>query len=714
MSAPMFTPRNEGFAPGASALSLLRRVRRLGLIEAVLWVLPSWALLRFVSAPWPALWTDVAAVLVLLGIAGLRIRQRNAGWLAQRLNQRLPSFEDSAGLLFMSGTGALAALQRQRLEQRLPRATLAALGLRAYSPWMLAPVLLAAGVLLVPAQRMDASNSTPSGTAPTATGESPLGPPQLLSTEVRITPPRYTGLPAATQSALDIEAVAGSRIDWALQIEPAPDAAALVFIDGRRIELALKDQRWRADDTPESSSRYRIEIDGMVLGLDAAAARLELKPDQPPQIRVRRPGQTLNIVESAAAMELDIEASDDFGLGAAELLLTLAKGDGELVEVSEQRVALRGEGDARSRRYLRRLDLGALGFETGNDLILRVEVLDNLGQRARSPSYILRWPKLRDTEGEGVEGFVQRTLPAYFRSQRQIIIDTEALIAERAALDRERLLARSDSIGVDQRLLRLRYGEFLGEEVETEGPLLPEGHSLDDGHGHADPANFGDANALLRAYGHAHDQEEGTTLFDPVTRERLRSALREMWQSELHLRMGDPVAALPYQYRALDLIKQIQQASRIYLARVGLELPPIMFSRRLTGDRSTAVRPGDPLRAAERGDAALVELYAALAGWGLGIGDSGFAGGEADGEATLSPEAIDDFEAWLAGKPIESTLDLRERFDRVRRDPDCAECRAALASSLWQRIAPPTQGPRSRAGLDAAGEAWLRALEVAR
>ncbi|MBE5317193.1 MAG: hypothetical protein H4O13_17500 [Xanthomonadales bacterium] len=714
MSTPMSASKARAFAPSATAQALLRRVRRLGLIEAALWVLPAWALLRFASAPWPALWTDVAALLVLLAIAGLRTRQRSTTWLAQRLNQRLPSFEDSAGLLFTPGTGALAALQRQRLERRLPRVTLAALDLRAHSPWMLLPILLAAAVLLLPAQRMQGSTLPAAREAAAAEADAPLGPPSLQSTEVRIRPPRYTGLTESTQAALDIEAVAGSRIDWALEITPAPSSAALVFIDGRRIELQLADTAWRGSDTPEASSRYRVEIDGAVLGLDDAAARLELKPDQPPQIRVRRPGQTLNIVESAAAMELDIEASDDFGLGAAELLLTLAKGDGELVEVSEQRLALRGEGDARSRRYLRRLDLGALGFETGNDLILRVEVLDSLGQRARSPSYILRWPKLRDTEGEGVEGFVQRTLPAYFRSQRQIIIDTEALIAERAALERERLLARSDSIGVDQRLLRLRYGEFLGEDVETEGPLLPEGHSLDDGHGHADPASFGDAASLVRAYGHMHDQEEGTTLFDPVTRERLRSALREMWQSELHLRMGDPVAALPYQYRALDLIKQIQQASRIYLARVGLELPPIMFSRRLTGDRSTAVRPGDPLRAAERGDAALVGVFSALAGRGFGIGDSGLVGGEALADAAPAPDVLAAFESWLTGQPIESTLDLRERFDRVRRDPDCADCRAALASSLWQRIAPPPQGPRSRAGLDVAGEAWLRALEDAR
>ena len=714
MSAPVTASTARAFAPSGAAQALLRRVRRLGLIEAALWVLPAWALLRFGSVPWPALAIDAVALALLLAIAGLRHHQRSAAWLAQRLNQRLPSFEDSAGLLFTPGTGALAALQRQRLERRLPRVSLSALALRAHSPWMLLPILLASALLLVTAQRMDGSTSTGAREAPIAAGEAPLGPPVLQSTEVRIAPPRYTGLTESTQAALDIEAVAGSRIDWSLGIAPAPTTAALVFIDGRRIELALDDQRWRGSDTPEASSRYRIEIDGAVLGLDEAAARLELKPDAPPQIRVRRPGQTLNIVESAAAMELDIEASDDFGLGAAELLLTLAKGDGELVEVSEQRLALRGEGDARSRRYLRRLDLGALGFETGNDLILRVEVLDSLGQRARSPSYILRWPKLRDTEGEGVEGFVQRTLPAYFRSQRQIIIDTEALIAERAALQRERLLARSDSIGVDQRLLRMRYGEFLGEEVETEGPLLPEGHSFDDGHGHADPASFGDAASLVRAYGHMHDQEEGTTLFDPVTRERLRSALREMWQSELHLRMGDPIAALPYQYRALDLIKQIQQASRIYLARVGLELPPIMFSRRLSGDRSTAVRPGDPLRAAERGDAALVGMFSALAGRGFGIGDSGFAGGEGLADAAPTADVFAAFDDWLSEQSIESTLDLRERFDRVRRDPDCADCRAALASSLWQRLTPPPLGPRSRAGLDAAGEAWLRALEQAR
>ena len=65
-------------------------------------------------------------------------------------------------------------------------------------------------------------------------------------------------------------------------------------------------------------------------------------------------------------------------------------------------------------------------------------------------------------EATGVEGMVKRTLPAYFRSQRQIIIDAEALLKQRNALDADTFVKRADAIGVDQRILRLRYGQFLG------------------------------------------------------------------------------------------------------------------------------------------------------------------------------------------------------------------------------------------------------------
>ena len=58
-----------------------------------------------------------------------------------------------------------------------------------------------------------------------------------------------------------------------------------------------------------------------------------------------------------------------------------------------------------------------------------------------------------------------------------------------------------------------------------------------------------------------------------------------MWDAELHLRMGEPQKALPYEYQALKLIKEVQQASRVYVERVGFEPPEIKVAeKRLSGE----------------------------------------------------------------------------------------------------------------------------------
>jgi hypothetical protein len=112
----------------------------------------------------------------------------------------------------------------------------------------------------------------------------------------------------------------------------------------------------------------------------------------------------------------------------------------------------------------------------GDDLVVQLRVDDTrtpAPQSARSASLILRWPPDLGTETTGLDGMVKKVLPAYFRSQRQIIIDAEALLKQKRALAAERYLKRSDEIGVDQRILRLRYGQFLGEEAEGEPQAPP-------------------------------------------------------------------------------------------------------------------------------------------------------------------------------------------------------------------------------------------------
>jgi hypothetical protein len=411
--------------------------------------------------------------------------------------------------------------------------------------------------------------------------------------------------------------------------------------------------------------------------------------------------------------------SDDFGLGAAQLRITLAQGTGENISVSARTLQLSGAGTARRRTYRQNLDLAALGFAVGDDLVVRLAVSDQrtpTAQTTRSASFILRWPPEAGVEATGVEGLVKRVLPAYFRSQRQIIIDSEALLKQRGQQSPDTFNKHSDEIGVDQRILRMRYGQFLGEESEGghkppvpapapvagENPAKTAAAAPVDDHDAVDPgakpAAFGDATSLVEAYGHTHDQPEAATLLDPDTRALLKSALDEMWQAEMHLRQGQPDQALPYEYRALRFIKQVQQASRIYLARVGLELPPIDESRRLGGDRAGLANRRDALTPAQIEASPVLLLWQALDG----------------GRAGSTPRALDAFDRWLRDheSSVPDALDLYAVLDELRRAPGCDPCAGKLRSRLWPLLVSPAAAVPVRREPDRAGRAYLDALQA--
>jgi hypothetical protein len=73
-------------------------------------------------------------------------------------------------------------------------------------------------------------------------------------------------------------------------------------------------------------------------------------------------------------------------------------------------------------------------------------------------------------------------MPDYFRSQRQLIIDTEKLIADRNKLPQKEFNSTSNDLGFDQKALRLRYGQFMGDETEGPGEMeLEDDHDHDEG-----------------------------------------------------------------------------------------------------------------------------------------------------------------------------------------------------------------------------------------
>ena len=697
---------------GARLRQLLRSARAYRGAFLTLTVLPIWLaasalLLRCLSLiPAMLLIATAASVLVLALLAALARIDRV--WLARRL-ERQRDFDDSAALLFADAEQLpqLERLQQARLQERLLSVAIMPVA----TPWRWRTLLCAwaLGVGLFSATRDLAIEvgvpvqATPAALAALAASAKFT---ELAELRLRITPPAYTGLPERTQREADASVPEASLLSWSLALRPQPLAANLNFHDDTRLPLRPSDGGWTASRTMQRSSLYRLEIDSQLPLKNDLLRRIEVIADQPPRIVVRVPERSLTLATPGQQQwKIEFEASDDYGLGPARLQTRHATGSGENISLSERSESLAGSGDAQVQRYTRTLDLRALGFAQGDDLIVRLAVSDQrtpLAQTALSANYILRWPDPPASESAGVAGLVEKVLPAYLRSQRQIIIDSEALLAERAKLDPPGFAERSDLIGVDQRVLRLRYGQFLGEEAD-EGPDADGDHhdGAESTHG-AEPPEAGPVGSpasVLEQFGHTHDDAEAATLLEPQTRKLLKAALNEMWQAELALRQGQPHAALPFERRALAYIKQVQQASRIYLARVGLELPPVDPTRRLTGDPAGLRSRADPARAATPGEPAPGALWKAL---------------ESSDTAALT-NALTDAQRWAREREstLTDALGLLAAIDALGRDPACAECKARLRRRLWPLLPQPPAAALLRPQMDARGRAYLRALAPA-
>ncbi len=673
------------------------------------------------------------SLLACAALATARARQLDRQWLQRRLDGSGAS-EDSADLLFADATRLNPLQQRQRarvlatlerampeLRPRWPRRALAL-------NWIAGQAIVA---LAFGWPRSNPSSAPARTSAPGSTAAS--GPLHLQSARLRIDAPAYTGQATLTQNALDAKVAADSRLSWSLRFDRAPDKAWLQFHDGRRLPLSEHDGQWQAQDVARMPVLYRVVSEPALAG--TRLHRLDVVADRAPSVRVLAPAASLVLgTPGQRQWALRFEASDDYGVATqATLSITATQGSGENITFVRRSVGLTGSGEATARRFAHTLDLAALGAQPGNDVIAQLEVRDNhtpAPQTGRSSSVILRLPSAEVALGAELEGRIKKALPAYFRSQRQIIIDAEALIRQRRSLAAEDVVKRSDAIGVDQRILRLRYGQFLGEESEgapkppptsdlpTSDAPAADSHDDDhdhdhgaeahahahDEHGHdhggkaanADaPPVFGSATDVLSEYGHTHDHAEAATLLDPQTRATLKAALDQMWSAEGELRQGRPEQALPFAYKALAFIKQVQQAERIYLARVGPELPPIDESRRLGGDRAGLASRELPLAARTPPDPAIVEAWQRL------------------GDDTATPD-LDALATWQQRNAayLPDALDLAAAIEQLRIEPGCRDCRQRLRAQLWRALQRPLPQAMRRNGADAMGQRYLDALEA--
>ena len=465
---------------------------------------------------------------------------------------------------------------------------------------------------------------------PTKANESPeelAKAPVFSSAQLMITPPTYTKLPIRTSEDLNASAISGSMLKWQVAFNHS-NSLAIKLSNNRGEELAFKQsgEVFEYTDVLQGSGLYAIKAywkDSLVYQSDYY--RLEAIPDLAPKIDpASKELYKFHFLKDPKNVQISARISDDFLVTQAFIIATVARGSGENVKFREVKLPI-SQANFKEASVSKTIDLKALNFAPGDELYYYWAAIDNKKPEpnyTKSDTYFIVYKDTSKTEEAEMATMAMNILPEYFRSQRQIIIDTEKLIAKRKKLSQKDFNSTSNEIGFDQKALRLRYGQYLGEEFESSiggGSALPESagnetadllkgfsHAHDEGehdhedgekpqaHGHdhdhgaetkGNQANEDPLAAILKDYVHSHDDGEANTFYEQSTRSLLKMALEQMWQSELHLRLYEPEKALPFEKKALEFLKSAQHKSRSFVKKTSFDPPPIKEKeKRMTGE----------------------------------------------------------------------------------------------------------------------------------
>ncbi|HAS45676.1 MAG TPA: hypothetical protein DCS93_34655 [Microscillaceae bacterium] len=675
------------------AVKILTKIRQkwqwLKVLELLLWSVGTgvltMALLKLVFDPGNILLVILGSLfsLLIFGIAleRLGVRKIQLRDVAQFLNRNYPALENSTELVLTprQDLTLVAKMQQNKVNDQLQAvasqvkiphqltksaiALLIGLGLA----FALFSIHITSNTLAVDKD----SKQVPSKLATTPLPKSI--PAEIQKVTATIHPPAYTGLGTQIASDLNLKAPENSQIHWQVKFKGAVKEAFVVLNDGDSLRLQ-----------PNAKAGYIAQW----LLKEKGFYQIVFKPASTPNtwktsdffalepIRDARPKLTITGINENETFlyrpSIDISFKtrivDDYRITDAYIVATVSKGQGESVKFREQKLRFGNFVPGRRNYQLQKtLNLQKLGMAPGDELYFFVEAIDNKTPRRQKGRTEVYFVAIQDTTSEQLSislGTGIKKLPDYFRSQRQLIIDTEKLLKRRSVMPLDSFHFKSNGIGVDQKILRLRYGKFLGEEYEVSmgsgghsghdhhghdhgkkdpnkddnkkepkrdtvryrdiktGKMVTEVHYEGDGHGDHDYghkkwklkiSSFGilrrnekDHNHKPKSAApsnnpmdyvpedvqHIHDIMEEATFFDEVLKKQLRQALRNMWESELRLRTNRPKESLPFQYKALKLIKQIQQKSRVYVERIGFEPPPIKEKeKRLKGELEEVQNP---------------------------------------------------------------------------------------------------------------------------
>ncbi|MBJ2135307.1 DUF4175 domain-containing protein [Paraglaciecola chathamensis] len=566
--------------------------------------------------------------------------------VAKDLNRRFPSLEESCQLVLVKDQHTLSVLQRLQY-QRSAKALNKLLedkntplaprfGLKTALVLNLVTVLLclfAANFICNIAHKPLADEVAISSAQETAHNVTNDALSKITNARVAVTPPNYAigfnGFKRNQTQTLDMQVLAGSKVQWKLVFSNEPQGQNQPYsIQVNNTQLSLEhtsDGKHTASTVVKRAAVYQVlDHQRRVLAVHS----IKVIPDESPQISFVAPQATITEIKSQnenrkPTISTQVVISDDFALSKVEILASVAKGSGESVKFRDSVFTFDTINTVDGQQlYSKEWNLSALGMEPGDELYFSVKAWDNREnqpQLTQSSTKVIRWLG-EDIDTVFSEGTVIDNMPAYFKSQRQIIIDTKALIAQRLALTEHEFNHTSQELGVAQADLKHKYGQFVGDEVSGITRTMEDGasrqhnneHDAEEAHEdhknheehseHEEPAEGShDAHqhedehgltedksgyqSVIEQFGHAHGETDVAIFKAPGGIEQnprvmMKRAIAYMWQAEGQLRLNRPQDALPFEEQALIWLNRTKKAQRIYVKRLGFEPPPVSEQRR--------------------------------------------------------------------------------------------------------------------------------------
>jgi hypothetical protein len=511
----------------------IRRARALLVAEAAAWA----AAIAATIALGP---THAAAVIVIALVAGGTV-----AWLRRSAIERavvvraLEHAEPSSRNLFVTASeltsGDLPASPQVRarvfaaaaaiapdvdLGRALPSRRAVRAAIVASVVWSIAGISLWLGRSAAVAPRLAGSRS-PSASASSSGG--------VLHVAVAIDPPGYTGLPRRT-------------LNDPAQIEALEGSVANVVMGSYAMRTVLRQTGYIA--IGEGAARRTLPVVVTTDALPAAA--------------ITAPGRDLVYAEGNARIAFEARATDDFGLRALTLRFTKVSGSGEQFDFQDGEIPLAITRDsARQWRGAASRSLAELQLKEGDMLVYRAVAADARpgDGSASSDAFFIEISKLGAAGGDAF------TLPEeetrYALSQQMLIIKTERLHRQRAAMAADGIRDASLNLAVEQRMIRAEFVFMLGGEIEDEEVEAAQSTELQEG----------------------RLQNRG--------QRDLRAATIAMSQAEKLLTDANLPAALTAERAAVAALQRAFTRDR-YILRALASRTTLDASRRLTGDVSTA------------------------------------------------------------------------------------------------------------------------------